>query len=51
MVLVKEVPLEGDEVVGGRLPDPDVAEHLIWGSEELWSSQGELGGSLNLCWS
>jgi len=26
---VKEVPLEGDEVVGGRLPDPDVAEHLI----------------------
>ena len=47
----KKFPLEGDEVVGGRLPDPDVAEHLIWGSEELWSSQGELGGSLNLCWS
>lgn len=28
-ILVKEVPLKGDEVVGGRLPDPNVAEHLI----------------------
>jgi len=29
VLVVKEVPLKGDEVIGGRLPDPDVAEHLI----------------------
>jgi len=26
---VKEVPLKGDKVVGGWLPDPNVAEHLV----------------------
>ena len=50
-------PLEGDEVVGSGLPDPDVTEHLIWESRwsisfNLGTEQGALvGDSSNLCWS
>ena len=43
VLVVKEVSLKGDKVVGRRLPDPDVAENLIWGSEECWS-RWDFGG-------
>ena len=46
---MKEVPLKGDKVVGGWLPDPNVAEHLVWGSEELWSMWDWWEGAVKTC--
>ena len=56
-VVGERSPLEGDEVVGSGLPDPDVTEHFIW--ESRWSIRFNLEreegalveDSSNLCWS
>ena len=56
-VVGERSPLEGDEVIGSGLPDPDVTEHLIW--ESRWSIRFNFGreegalveDSSNLCWS